>query len=115
MYRNQEQREFAQRLRNELTAAERLHWHFLRSDKLGEKFRRQAAIGKYIVDFVCFTRQLVVELDGPQHLDEAAREYDVRQTAWLESQGFRMLRFRNQTLDDNYEGVVEAIRRALAG
>jgi len=113
MYRDQDQRDFARRLWNEPTAAEKSLWHFLRAGKLGAKFRRKAAIGAYIVDFVCFARQLVVELDGPQHLDPAEIEYDARRTAWLESHGFRVLRFRNQTLDDNLDDVVEEIRRAL--
>jgi len=93
--------------------AEKLFWHFLRVGKLGAKFRRQAAIGPYIVDFICFARQIVVELDGPQHLDPAAKEYDVRRTAWLESRGFRVLRFRNQTLNEKLGEVVEKIQRAL--
>jgi len=115
LYRDQDQRNFARRLRNEPTAAEKLLWHFLRGGKLSAKFRRQAAIGASIVDFVCFARQLIVELDGPQHLDPAARDYDARRNAWLESRGFRVIRFRNQTLDENLGEVVEEkIQRALA-
>jgi very-short-patch-repair endonuclease len=68
MYRDEEQREFARKLRKELTDAEKSLWHFLRGNKLGVKFRRQAAIGAYVVDFVCFSHQLIVELDGPQHV-----------------------------------------------
>jgi very-short-patch-repair endonuclease len=113
MYRDQNQRDFARRLRNEPTTAERILWHFLRGGKLSFKFRRQAAIGPYIVDFVCFQRSLVIELDGPQHLDPAALDYDARRTAWLESHGFRVLRFRNQMLDENYAEVVSQIRAAL--
>ena len=67
MYRNQDQRDFARQLRNDATPAEKRLWHFLRAGKLGVKFRRQAAIGTYMVDFVCFWRRLIVELDGPQH------------------------------------------------
>ena len=79
MYRNQQQRDFARELRNDATPAEKRLWQFLRAGKLGVKFRRQAAIGAYIVDFVCFSHCLVVELDGPQHVancqdhDEAER------------------------------------------
>ena len=88
-------------------------WHFLRVGKLGVKFRRQAAIGAYLVDFVCFSHRLIVELDGPQHLEENARDYDTRRTAWLASHGFRVLRFRNQALDEDVGQVVEEIQRAL--
>ena len=76
MYRDQEQRDFARQLRNSPTAPEKQLWYFLRAERLGVKFRRQAAIGAYIVDFVCFSHRLIVELDGPQHLEAAALEYD---------------------------------------
>lgn len=113
MYHDQEQREFARRLRNEPTPAEKRRWHFLRAGKLGVKFRRQAAIGAYIVDFVCFSHGLIVELDGPQHLDTAAIEYDRRRSDWLASRGFRVIRFRNQVLDESIWQVVEEIQRAV--
>jgi very-short-patch-repair endonuclease len=113
MYRDDDQREFARELRNQSQDAERRLWHFLRADKLGVRFRRQAAIGAYVVDFVCFTQKLIVELDGPQHLDAAAQERDQRRTAWLAAQGFRVIRFRNQALDEDIRQVVKAIERAL--
>jgi very-short-patch-repair endonuclease len=80
---------------------------------MGVKFRRQAAIGAYVVDFVCFPHNLIVELDGPQHLENEGREHDAARTEWLPSRGFRVIRFRNQALDENIEGVVEEIRLAL--
>ncbi len=113
MYRDQEQREFARGLRNQAMPAERHLWHFLKAEQLGVKFRRQAAIGPYVVDFVCFTHGLVVELDGPQHLENEAQARDAHRTAWLESQGFRVLRFRNYELDEDVRGVVEVIKCAL--
>ncbi len=113
MYRDEEQRDFARKLRNESTDAEKILWHFLRGNKLGVKFRRQAAIGAYVVDFVCFSHQLIVELDGPQHLSEEGKKHDERRTAFLESRGFRVIRFRNQKWDDEYEQVVEVIKRVL--
>src|SRR5204863_4151265 len=100
MYRDQEQRNFARQLRNQPTDTEKRLWHFLRAGKLGVKFRRQAAIGAYIVDFVCFSHKLIVELDGPQHLDASARDHDNRRSEWLTSRGFRVIRFRNQALDE---------------
>jgi very-short-patch-repair endonuclease len=80
MYRDQEQRDFARRLRNEATTAEVRLWHFLKAGKLGVKFRRQAAIGAYIGDFVCFSHRLIVELDGPQHVEAAGLKRDERRT-----------------------------------
>jgi very-short-patch-repair endonuclease len=114
MYCDRDQREFARTLRNEPTSAEQRLWHFLRAGKLrGCKFRRQAAIGVYIVDFVCFTEKLIVELDGPQHLDPVAIKHDKQRTAWLVARGFHVIRFRNQELDENMRGVVDAIGHAI--
>jgi very-short-patch-repair endonuclease len=113
MYRDDEQREFARELRNHPQDAEQRLWHFLRAEKLGVRFRRQAAIGAYVVDFVCFPRKLIVELDGPQHLQPAAQDHDRRRTAWLAAQGFRVIRFRNQALDDDIRQVVAIVAQAL--
>ena len=114
MYRDEQQRRRARELRNFATDAERHLWRHLRAEQSrSHKFRRQAAIGAYIVDFVCFSQKLIVELDGPQHLDPAAAEYDERRTAWLNSQGFRVLRFRNQQLDEDMQSVLDAIAVGL--
>lgn len=114
MYRDTNQRDFARAQRNQPTDAERRLWHFLRAQKLrARRFRRQAAIGSYIVDFVCFTDRLIVELDGPQHLDPEAVAHDQRRTAWLATRGFHVIRFRNQELDENIQAVVDAIGRAI--
>lgn len=113
MTRNQHQRDFARQLRNALQEAERRLWQFLRAEKLGVKFRRQAPIGAYVADFVCFARKLIIELDGPQHADSRAQDHDRQRTAWLASQGFRVIRFRNQALDDDIWKVVENIKQAL--
>jgi very-short-patch-repair endonuclease len=114
MYRDVEQREFARQLRNRMTAVERTLWRLLRADQLrGFRFRRQAAIGSYVVDFVCFSRKLIVELDGPQHAQESAQSHDAVRGKWLASQGFRTLRFWNHELDQNPQLVAEAILMAL--
>jgi very-short-patch-repair endonuclease len=114
MYPENNQREFARALRNQPSDAERRLWHFLRAQKLrGRKFRRQGAIGPYVVDFVCFEYKLVVELDGPQHLESEAVEHDKRRTNWLTTRGFRVVRFRNQELDENIRAVVDAIGWAI--
>ncbi len=114
MYHDQEQRNFARQLRNNATAAERRLWRALRAQQLdGYKFRRQAAIGPYIVDFVCFSHKLVIELDGVQHAEGDAPQRDAARTAWLESRGFQVLRFWNHQLDEGLKLVVDEIRGAL--
>ena len=97
----------AKRLRREATAAESLLWQRLRNRQLGYKFRRQQPIGPYIVDFVCPELKLVVELDGGQHAD--ARNRDQVRTAYLESSGFTVLRFWNNAVFENLEGVLTVI------
>jgi very-short-patch-repair endonuclease len=114
MYRDSDQRDFARKLRNQVTEAEKRLWRLLRAQQLdGHKFRRQAAIGAYVVDFVCFAHKLIVELDGPQHCENEAAEHDARRTAWLTSRGFRVIRFWNHQLDEDAPLVVDAIRREL--
>jgi very-short-patch-repair endonuclease len=115
MYRDTEQRDFARHLRNNSTDAERRLWLLLRSQQLtGFKFRRQAAIENYIVDFVCFSKKLIIELDGGQHNETSLKEYDEARTQWLESRGFRILRFWNHDVCQNEDGIVEVIWRALS-
>ncbi len=102
----------ARRLRTYPTEAEKRLWTVLRRQQVeGHRFRRQAPIGRYIVDFVCLRRRLVVEVDGGQHASRV--QADTARTAWLESQGFRVLRFWNNNVLGNTNGVVEAIRQAL--
>ena len=114
MYRDDNQRDFARQLRNNLTDAEKELWHYLRAEQLySSKFRRQAAIGLYVVDFVCFELRIVIELDGGQHNEEEAKQYDARRTAWLNSQGFQVLRYWNHEVMKDVEAVVEAIGTAI--
>ena len=82
----------ARELRKNLTDAERMLWAALRLRQIeGYKFRRQRPIGPYIVDFVCLEKSLVIEVDGGQH--EGQLVHDTSRDAWLESQGYRVLRF----------------------
>jgi len=98
----------AKRLRTDSTDAERLLWSRLRAHRLfGLKFKRQQPIGRYIVDLVCFDAKLVIELDGGQHAD--AVDTDATRDAWLNSQGFRVLRFWNNDVLSNLDGVLAAI------
>jgi very-short-patch-repair endonuclease len=102
----------AQRLRREMTNAERKLWSVLRNRQLdGAKFRRQQPIGPFIADFVCQEARLIVEADGGQH---AQNDADVRRTAFLASKGYRVLRFWNNDILQNLEGVAESILAALA-
>jgi very-short-patch-repair endonuclease len=100
-------------MRREPTKAERAVWRMLRAKQLAaHKFRRQAVIGRYIVDFVCHERCLVIEIDGGQH---ARSPRDKARTEWLESQGYRVLRFWNNDVLENLEGVRAPILDALDG
>ena len=102
----------ARRLRRQQTDAERELWSRLRGREVGgAKFRRQHAIGRYIVDFCCPERQLVVELDGGQHLVQ--EKSDLRRTAFLLRRGYRMLRFWDNDVLLNVDVVMEEIARAL--
>lgn len=99
-------------LRLESTPAERKLWAVLRGNKInGVKFRRQHAIGNYIVDFVSIKHKLIIELDGSQHLELA--EYDEERTNHLESQGYRVIRFWNNQVENEMDGVIRAIEIAL--
>src|SRR5437899_1689174 len=89
----------AQRLRREMTDAERKLWSALRSRQMeGAKFRRQQPIGPFIADFVCQERRLIIEADGGQHAESST---DDRRTAFLESKGYRVLRFWNNDILQN--------------
>lgn len=104
----------ARRLRREATPAERRLWlHLKQMDVPGGHFRRQAPMGPYFADFVHCAAKLVIELDGGQHGLPGLAERDARRTAYLEAQGFRVLRFWNHELTDNLDGVVETIFRAI--
>ena len=103
----------ARKLRKRLTDAERRLWSRLRLRQLkGVKFRRQASLGPYVVDFVCFEQKLVVEVDGGQHA--VVTPHERQRTGWLESQGFRIVRVWNNDALQNTDGVVEHILRCLA-
>ncbi|MDK1030187.1 MAG: DUF559 domain-containing protein [Anaerolineae bacterium] len=102
----------ALKLRKVPTPAERILWAALRGNKLnGISFRRQHAIGKYIVDFCAIKAKLIIELDGSQHLDQ--EEYDTKRTAYLEAQGYQVIRFWNNQVSNDISGVLRTIQRAI--
>jgi very-short-patch-repair endonuclease len=101
----------ARSLRRDSTDAEHAMWRILLNRQLaGFKFRRQQPLGQFIVDFVCFSHRLIIEIDGGQHADNAA---DVRRTAWLEREGFCVLRFWNNDVLANGEGVYQSVLNTL--
>jgi len=99
------------RLRREMTLPETALWRALRALEL--HVRRQAPIGRYVVDFAIHEAGLVIEVDGGWHDLPEAQLHDATRDDWLRSQGYRVLRFRNQQVLDDLEGVVDAIRKSL--
>jgi very-short-patch-repair endonuclease len=100
----------ARRLRKNPTEAEKRLWSRLRGKQLGGfRFRRQSPIGPYVVDFVCPAAKLVVEVDGGQHSETA----DAERAGWLESNGYRVIRFWNNDVLENMDGVIEEIVKVL--
>jgi very-short-patch-repair endonuclease len=108
---NPKTKHFAINLRKESTPAEIKLWSRIRNNSLGVSFRRQHAIGQYIVDFCSPRRKLIIELDGSQHLEQ--REYDAERTRYLEAQGYRVLRFWNNDVMKNTDAVLQVIWNAL--
>ncbi|WP_415643223.1 endonuclease domain-containing protein [Sphingomonas antarctica] len=103
---------FAQTLRGMPTPAEDLLWRYLRSRRCaGAKCSRQIPVGPFVADFVCREQGLIVEVDGESH--ELTVDYDARRTGFLEAQGYRVVRFTNDEVTRNLDGVVRAIEVAL--
>jgi very-short-patch-repair endonuclease len=109
--RNGQKRDVARKLRHNATDAERAMWLVPRDRRLGSaKFRRQVPIGPYIADFASIQQRLVIELDGGQHADSPS---DLKRDAFLTAEGWRVLRFWNNDVLANRDGVLEAIQLAL--
>ncbi len=103
----------AKALRSNQTEAEQRLWYHLRAHRfMGLKFKRQKPIGRYIVDFVCLEHRLIIELDGGQHSEQVA--HDQHRDAWLRNQGYTVLRFWNNDVMQQLEGVLEQIRCTLS-
>ena len=107
----QKTRAHAAQLRRDATAPERLLWSVLRGRGLGGfKFRRQHPVGRFIADFACVDLKVVVEIDGDTHNPED----DKRRDRWMTSQGWRVLRYTNQEVDDGLDWILRHIHEALA-
>ena len=101
----------ARRLRQDQTPAELILWRCLRNRQMDDlKFRRQFPVGKFIVDFCCIEKMLVIEIDGGSHVGK--EEYDQKRTMFLEEQGFYVIRFTNRMVYDQLDAVIEEIRSA---
>ncbi len=106
--------EKARMLRKNMTTQERILWQFLRKKSInGLKFRRQYPIGNYIVDFICNEKKLIIEVDGGQHNKDKNIIYDEERTKYLETKGYKVIRFWNYDIDNNIEGVYQKILKHL--
>jgi very-short-patch-repair endonuclease len=102
--------------RRNLTDAESRLWGELRGNRLcGHNFRRQVPLGPYLVDFLCYRSRLIVEIDGEQHGFDANRRSDDKRTAWLEGEGFRVVRYWNNEVLRETDAVCNAILAELGG
>jgi len=105
-------RDFAKQLRRNMTPEEWRLWHAVKAKRLaGAKFRRQVPIGPYVADFVCAAARLIIEIDGSQHGERI--EADAERTRYLEEMGYRVLRFWNNEVASNLDGVIRSIENAL--
>lgn len=104
-----------QELRHNLTQPEQKLWATLRGKQLGIKFRRQHGIGHYIVDFYCPERKLVIEVDGDSHYTDDAQQKDAQRDCYLQQLGIQVLRFTNDEINQNMQGVYETIKRITDG
>ena len=100
-------RDRARELRAALTPEERALWGRLRAGQLGVKFKRQVPVGCFIPDFVCLELRLIVELDGRQHKNSV---YDHERDNWLESRGFKVIRYWNERVQRDVDGLVVELR-----
>lgn len=98
-------------LRHPLTPAEAKVWARVRNRQLGFKIRRQHPVGRFITDFACPETKLIIEIDGATHTAPDQVEYDLARTAWLEAQGYQVIRFTNTEVHQQLEAVVETIRQ----
>lgn len=105
--------QYGRELRVTSTKAEKVLWEYLRNRNLGGlKFRRQHPIDKFIADFYCHEKKIVVELDGAIHDDKMNAQYDEARTYELNGSGIKVIRFRNSEVENNISLVIEEIKRA---
>lgn len=101
-------------LRTNSTIQERRMWNLLKNHQFhGLKFKRQQPIGNYIVDFICKEAKIIIEIDGGQHNEDSNIENDKIRTDYLKSKGYKVLRFWNNEIYDNIEGVLKKIESEI--
>jgi very-short-patch-repair endonuclease len=100
-------------LRRNATISEQILWKYLKANQLGVKFRRQVSIGTFIVDFYCHTKKLVIELDGYTHMSEKTHQKDREKQAFLEQNGYTILRFTDDQVIHSTEIVYSHIQLHL--
>lgn len=106
----------ARLLRKNQTSQEDKIWNLLRNRNFhGLKFKRQHPIGNYIVDFICIDKKIVIEIDGGQHNAPEKINSDKQRTLYLESEGYKVIRFWNNEIDKNLEGVYLHLQKLLIG
>jgi len=103
-------KEFAARQRAIPTEAESLLWNHLRASQLGVRYRHQHIIGNYIADFACVSNNIIIEIDGLYHSLPEQRISDEERTEWLESKGWKVIRFTNEEIFSNLDKVMERIK-----
>lgn len=104
----------ARNLRKNMTEFEQKLWQYLRDRRFcNAKFRRQVPMQNYIADFICYEKRIVIELDGSGHLEQKQYEYDRKRDDFFIQQGYTVLRFYNNELSNNFEGVMDTIYKAV--
>lgn len=104
----------ARNLRKNSTIQEKRLWNLLKNHKFhGLKFKRQQPIGNYIVDFICKEAKIIIEIDGSQHNEFKNKEYDNERTVFLNSLGYKVIRFWNNEIYENIEGVIKKIEQEI--
>jgi very-short-patch-repair endonuclease len=110
LYNRTSEKAKRQQLRRNMTKTEFMFWQKLKGKQLkGVKFRSQYGVGQFVVDFYCTELKLAIEIDGDSHFQDGAQEYDWERQAFIESLGIQFLRFTNDEVYGNLEGVLERI------
>lgn len=115
MYYNKNNLSKAKQMRFNQTPHEHILWEVLRAKRFENlKFKRQVLIGNYIADFVCEDKKIIIELDGSQHNTDVKISYDNVRTKYFNACGYKVLRFWNNDIDGNIEGVCEVIKNNIS-
>jgi len=113
LYNDADLKRLRQKLRKSPVLPEIILWRELRNSKLGKKFRRQYGVGKFVLDFYCPEMRIGIELDGHTHDNPESHQNDKIRQKFIERQNIKMIRFQNQEVLNNLEGVVEEIKKFL--